>query len=118
MAEAFIPALATASALEWSAIESTIQAALADRPAAIARQLTLFLSLLDLAARFRFGRSLAKLDLATRIQVLRWFERGPTLLLRRGIWGLRTLVMMGYYTQPGVIVGLGYRASPAGWSAR
>ena len=40
------------------------------------------------------------------------------LLFRRGVWGLRTLVMMGWYTNPSVIAALGYRASAAGWEAR
>ena len=42
-------------------------------------------------------------------------ERAPFRLIRRGVWGLRTLVLMGYYTQPEVIAGLGYRADRAGW---
>jgi hypothetical protein len=58
------------------------------------------------------------LDAARRIRLLEWFAHSPLLPFRRGIWGLRTLVMLGWYTQPGVIAALGYRADPRGWEAR
>ncbi len=117
-AVAFVPALEPASPAIWEAVERTIAAALAGRPPGVTRQLALFLRMLDLAARLRHGRSLAGLDLLARVRLLERFERSPILLVRRGIWGLRTLVFMGYYTQEPVIAGLGYRASAAGWSAR
>ena len=117
-ARSFIPALGTASADTWNTLESTVSTALASRPGAMVRQLGLFLGVLDLACRVRYGRSLERANDRQRIRLLQAFERAPVLLVRRGIWGLRTLVMMGYYTQPAVIAGLGYRASPAGWAAR
>jgi hypothetical protein len=42
----------------------------------------------------------------------------PALLLRRGSWGLRTLVLMGYYGRPDAKQEIGYRADPRGWEAR
>ena len=45
-------------------------------------------------------------------------ERSRVLLLRRGFWGLRTLVMLGYYGRPEAARAIGYRASPLGWEAR
>ena len=33
---------------------------------------------------------------------LRFLENAPLTLLRVGIWGLKTLVFLGYYTQDGV----------------
>lgn len=33
---------------------------------------------------------------------LRFLENAPLTLLRAGIWGLKTLVFLGYYTQDGV----------------
>jgi hypothetical protein len=32
--------------------------------------------------------------------VLRWFEDCPVGLLRKGFWGLKAMVFMGYYGQP------------------
>ena len=92
--------------------------ALASRPAAMIRQLRLLVRMLDWACRVRFGRSLDQVDDARRLQLLQAFERAPVQLVRRGIWGLRTLVFMGYYTQAPVIAALGYRATPGGWDAR
>jgi hypothetical protein len=89
--------------------------ALAARPVALRRQIALFIRVLDVAARVRYGRSLTGLDHARRTSLLQAFAASPLLLFRRGIWGLRTLVMMGWYTQPDVIASLGYRAGPHGW---
>jgi hypothetical protein len=40
------------------------------------------------------------------------------LLLRRGIWGLRTLAFMAYYERPEAAAEIGYRATARGWEAR
>jgi hypothetical protein len=39
-------------------------------------------------------------------------------LIRRGVWGLRTLVLMGCYTRAEMMDGIGYRAHARGWAAR
>ena len=117
-AVAFVPELDAASAGTWDRLEATVAAALADRPPRLLRQIAAFLAVLDLGARIRFGRRLGRLDLARRVAFLRRLERAPLLVVRRGLWGLRTLVFMGYYTQPDVVTDLGYRADPAGWEAR
>ena len=118
LARTFIPALARSPSETWDALESAMTGALASRPAAMIRQLRLLVRVLDWACRVRFGRSLDQVDDARRLQLLQAFERAPVQLVRRGIWGLRTLVFMGYYTQAPVIAALGYRATPGGWDAR
>lgn len=115
---AFVPELGRASDPVWDRLEGTVSQVLAARPAAMVRQLRLFLAALDLLSRIRHGRGLAGLDLERRIAFLHRFERSSALLIRRGVWGLRTLVFMGYYTQADVIAAVGYRASAAGWAAR
>ena len=40
------------------------------------------------------------------------------LAVRRGFWGLRTLVFMGYYARPEAAAAIGYRADVRGWEAR
>jgi hypothetical protein len=118
LASAFVPEIAAASGDEWAALEATFEHALAVRPPALRRQITSFIRLLDLTARLRFGARLAALDEARRSALLESFAGSRLLLLRRGVWGLRTLIMLGWYTQPAVIASLGYRAAPAGWAAR
>ena len=43
--------------------------------------------------------------------VLRYFEGAPLTILRVGVWGLKTLVFMGYYSQQAVIAGICYAPS-------
>ena len=117
LATSFVPEIARASAAEWAELERRIAQALAARPPAVRRQLGLFVRVLEAAARIRYRAGLAALDPGRRTALLEAFAGSPLLLFRRGIWGLRTLVMLGWYTQPSVVSTLGYRASPAGWGA-
>lgn len=118
LATSFIPETAGASAAEWAELGARVERALADRPAAMRRQLGLFLLLLDATARLRHLTRFSELDSPRRTALLESLARSRLLLIRRGIWGLRTLIMLGWYTQPSVIGAIGYRAHPAGWDAR
>ncbi len=113
-----VPETAAATASQWGALEAEVERALGARPPAMRRQLGVFLRLLDVAARLRYGTALSRLDQAQAGRLLGGFSRAPSLLLRRGVWGVRTLVFLGWYTQPEIVASLGYRADPAGWSAR
>ena len=118
LAVCFVPEIAGATTAQWSELEHRIAQALASRPPAMRRQLGLFVRVLQAASRLRYRTGLAALDPGRRTALLEAFAGSPLLLFRRGIWGLRTLVMLGWYTQPSVVSALGYRASPAGWEAR
>jgi hypothetical protein len=118
LAVTFVPEIAGATPAQWSELERRIIQALTARPPAMRRQLGLFVRVLQAASRIRYRTGLAALDAARRTALLEAFAGSPLLLFRRGIWGLRTLVMLGWYTQPSVVSALGYRASPAGWEAR
>ncbi|HEY6109556.1 MAG TPA: hypothetical protein VIV56_11720 [Gemmatimonadales bacterium] len=102
----------------WAAIEGTVAAALASRPAALQRQFLLFLRVLEWLPLVRFGRRFTRLDPARRTRVLKSLQDAPLLLVRRGMWGLRTLLLMGYYGRPEARDEIGYRADPRGWTAR
>jgi hypothetical protein len=117
LATSFVPETAGASDVQWAVLEARVEQALSVRPQATRRQLGLFVTLLAAAARVRYRTALTSLDPARRIVLLEWFGRSPVLRFRLGIWGLRTLIMLGWYTQPSVIEALGYRADPAGWDA-
>jgi len=118
LAVSFVPEIAGASAAEWSELERRIMQALEARPRGVRRQLGIFVRVLEAASRIRYRTGLAGLDSGRRTALLESFAGSPVLLFRRGIWGLRTLVLLGWYTQPSVVSALGYRASPAGWEAR
>lgn len=102
----------------WAALEARVEHALAPRPERMRSQFVTFIRLIEYLPIFWFGRSFTRLKDEQRANVLKRLERSPLLIIRRGFWGTRTLVMMGYYTQPAVQLRIGYRAHPDGWSAR
>jgi hypothetical protein len=77
-----------------------IDGALQDRPASVRQQFGTFLGLLRWAPLVRYGSSLDKLRAERQDAVLRWFEDCPLGLLRKGFWGLKAMIYMGYYGQP------------------
>ena len=103
---------------EWLAAEAIVARAIARRPARVRRQLELFVRLLDIVALLRHGRSAAQLSTEQRFELLDALSRSRLLMLRRGVWGLRTLAMMGFYARIEAAASIGYRASAAGWDAR
>ncbi|MGQ0537317.1 MAG: hypothetical protein ACT4R6_00085, partial [Gemmatimonadaceae bacterium] len=118
IATAIVPELASMAPATWDEMEATIENALSARSPRVQRQLVSFIRILDWWALARFRRRLTKLDRAKRTRLLESVERHPLLLVRRGMWALRTLVFMGYYTRADVAAHIGYRAHPDGWSAR
>jgi hypothetical protein len=102
----------------WAHAEDVVGRALAQRPASVRRQVRLFLRVLDALAFLRFGRGLARLDAGEALRLLRALERSPLLLLRRGVWGVRTLAFMGCWTHPDARREIGYRARLRGWDDR
>lgn len=104
--------------VEWRAAEAIVARALAPRPAAVRRQLALFMRLLDVVALVSRGRAFARLSPPERFALLDAMAHSRLLLLRRGVWGVRTLALMGVYARPEAAQAIGYRASPAGWEAR
>lgn len=118
LAVTFVPEIAGCTPAEWDALDQVVSEALGARPPAVQRQILLFIRVLDILALLRHGRRLDALDPARRAALIEAIGNAPVLLLRRGVWGLRTLVMMGYYTQPGIQTAVGYRATPRGWAAR
>jgi len=113
-----VPDAATLDAAAWTEIDTIISGQLAQRPPALRRQLAALLTLVDWLPLLRYGRRFTTLDAARRTRVLAALERAPALLLRRGIWGLRTLALLGYYARTAAAAEIGYRGDPRGWSAR
>ncbi|HEX6536228.1 MAG TPA: gluconate 2-dehydrogenase subunit 3 family protein [Gemmatimonadaceae bacterium] len=118
LAATIVPDAARLGEREWAEVERIIEDALAARPARMRRQLALLVRALDLLPVATHGRRFTALDAERRTRVLGAVERAPFLLLRRGFWGLRTLVYMGYYARPDGARAIGYAAHPDGWEAR
>jgi hypothetical protein len=113
-----VPEAASLQAGEWEELERIVERGLASRPAAIRRQLRLFVRILEILPLFRFGKTFRRLDPDQRTRFLLTIQDAPLLLLRRGFWGVRTLVYMGYYSRPAAREEIGYRATTAGWEGR
>ncbi len=118
IATSVVPEAARLDEAGWAEVEKVVEDALSRRPAALRKQLRLFIGLLDAYALLRHGRMLRALAPSQRLHVLEAMENAPVLLFRRGIWGLRTLIFMGYYVRPSAAAEIGYRAEPRGWEAR
>jgi hypothetical protein len=118
IATTIVPEAAQLSPREWEQFGEVISSALAKRPARMRRQLSWFIRILDIAARLRYWHGVPHLSLEQRTQLLTAFQNSRVLLLRRGLWGVRTLVFMGYYARPEVAATLGYGAAPRGWELR
>ena len=102
----------------WTEVEGVIEEALAKRPNRVKRQLLVFFRLLQVLPIARFAKPLTRLDARQRVAFLESIERSRILLIRRGFWGVRTLIFMGYYTREDVDAAIGYRAHRDGWAAR
>ena len=64
------------------------------------RQFATFLGVLRWVPLARYGGPLDKLRAERQDAVLRWFEDCPVSILRKGFWGLKAMIFMGYYGQP------------------
>lgn len=118
LAATVVPEAADLDGAGWARLEAIVERALAERPEPLRRQLVLFVKAANWMPVARWGRTLARLGPERRFSFLRSLERAPVLSLRRGVWGVRTLVFMGYYGQEGVRRAIGYRAHLRGWRGR
>lgn len=116
LAATIVPEVSDLDDSGWRALETIIEETLASRPETMRRQLRLLIRLLGWLPLVRYGRTFARLDAGRRREFLEGVEGSSILLLRRGFWGLRTLVLMGYWARPEAAAAIGYRAHPAGWS--
>jgi len=117
LAETFVPDLAEAGGDEWSRLTEVVDGALRRRPPAIGRQLVLFVRVLDWLPLFTAGRRFAALELGDRRAFLERMQDSRWLVVRRGVWGLRSVVFLGYYSRPEVHARLGYHPHRDGWDA-
>ena len=101
----------------WAEAERIIEKALAPKPAGVKLQIRLFLRALNVLPLVTSGRTLVGLPLERRTAFLERLHSSPLMPLRRGLWGIRTLLFMGYYNQPRIRESIGYAADSWGWTA-
>ena len=115
---AVVPEATTLGEGEWGEAQTIVARAVAARPAAVGRQIGLFMHTLDAASLVRYGRTLTALSTDDARRLLESLSKSKLLLLRRGVWGVRTLAFMGYYARAEAARAIGYRAAAGGWSTR
>ena len=81
------------------------------------RQLRIFLRAIQWLPVVRYGRPFTRLHPAARARVLAHLQDDRIQKVRVGFWGLRTIVLAGYYGRPRAAQAIGYAASPRGWEA-
>jgi hypothetical protein len=118
VATTVVPEAATFGDEEWRALEAIVDRTLAGRPPELQKQLVKFLRLIELWPLPRRASRFTRLAPRKRAAVLKSLQDSRITIIRRGFWGLRTLIFMGYYARPEAAAALGYRATAAGWSAR
>ena len=118
IASVVVPETADMNEVQWREFYQVIDAALAKRPAKMRRQLRLFLKLLNLISLIRYRKQLHHTRASQRLALLTSMENSRLLVFRRGFWGIRTLVYMGFYANTDTAAALGYRAAPRGWELR
>ena len=118
IASTIVPEAAAMDAKAWGEFDALLDAALGDRPRVLQRRLQLFLRAIDWLPVVRYGRRFGSLSSAQRVRFLTILENHPAQIIRSGFWGLRTLVLLGYYGRAEAIAAIGYAAAPRGWEAR
>jgi hypothetical protein len=117
-AQAMSPEAAPSTEDEWVECEALIAVRLADLPANRRRQMVGFVRALPALAAALTGRTFARLPAAGALALLQRLEASPVAALRRGVWGLRTLVFAGVYGRPATAMATGWRPNDAGWEGR
>jgi hypothetical protein len=118
LARTIVPEAAALDEGGWRELEAIVEASLASRPPALRRQLLLLVRALEWLPVGRWGRPFRALDADRRTRFLATVQDAPVLAVRRGFWGLRTLVFMGYYGRRDAAAEIGWRGDPRGWEAR
>ena len=115
LASTIVPEAESLDPEGWARLEAIVDRAVARRPRSLQRQLAVFVRLLDLAPVLRWGRTFRRLDRSRRIAFLHRVQNARLFLFRRGFWGIRSLVYMGYYARPEAYDEIGYGARLRGW---
>ena len=112
-----VPEAAALDNQGWHDFDAVVEALLRNRPEPLKRQLRLFLGAIQWLPVLRYGRPFTSLSPGARTRVLAHLQNDRIQKIRVGFWGLRTIVLAGYYGRPRAAHAIGYAASPRGWEA-
>jgi hypothetical protein len=113
-----IPEASELDEKDWTDLEALVLESLGSRPPALQRRLRLFLSLVEWLPLLRHARRFSSLDRERRTLALWRLQASSVSQLRVGLWGLRTLALLGYYGRDSAGEAIGYRPDFRGWDGR
>ena len=113
-----VPESAALDEQGWRDLDQVVEALLRRRPESLRRQLRLFLCAVEWLPVIRYGRTFSRLRPDARARILAHLENDRIQKVRVGFWGLRTIVLAGYYGRPAAAREVGYAAEARGWEAR
>jgi len=93
---------------QWDESFRIVNHMLAGKPVSVRRQLVAFLALIDVLAWITGGTGFQDLDPARQTRVLGMLFDAPVPILRKGFWGLNTLVKLSVFGQPSVYPSIRY----------
>lgn len=114
VAARIVPASAFMTDADRATMLGLVNDTLSSRTSQMQRQFRLFLRVLRWAPFVRYLRPLDRLDGPRQDGALRWFQDHPFQVLRGGFWGVRTLVLLGFYGRPDIGPSIAYTPSSKG----
>jgi len=118
VATSVVPESAAFTDGDWAEFDGIIEAALTGRVEAVRKQLILFLRGIEALPIARYATRFSRLDQERRLVVLTRLQDSRLASVRRGFWGLRTLILLGCYGRATAAAEVGYRAAAGGWAER
>jgi len=112
-----VPEAAALNEEGWRELGAVVEALLRSRPESLRKQFRIFLGAIQWLPVLRYGQPFTRLNADARTRVLKHLESDRIQKIRVGFWGLRTIVLAGYYGRPSAAGGIGYAASANGWGA-
>ncbi|MBI3890324.1 MAG: hypothetical protein HY303_02190 [Candidatus Wallbacteria bacterium] len=114
VASRVVPETRDLGEVERAAFRAIVEEALGERPASLQRQFRLFLGVVRWLPALRYLAPLDRLNDARQDAVLTALQDFPVALVRKGFWGLKSLVFMGFYGRNEAGDRIGYRPSARG----
>jgi hypothetical protein len=111
LAVRIVPESARLDDAQLKAFRDIVAQALGARPEGVRRQFGVLLKVLRWAPALRYGAPFERLSPEHQDAALHWFENAPVAALRKGFWGLKAMVFMGYYGRPEAARSVGYTPS-------
>lgn len=102
------PGVAALPAQEHARFIEIVDRALMERPPGMRRQLSVFLLVIRWLPLLRWGRPFERLDGPRQDAMLKFLQDGPVDAFRKGFWGLKALIFMGYYGREDAWAEVGY----------